>query len=480
MLEFVHPSECPPWETGFMERVLIVEDDSFFREVYTDLLKEEGYHVETASSGEEALDLIAKRVYHLVVTDLVMSDVSGLDILSAVKRHDPSVSVIMVTGHANVETAIYALKNGATDYLVKPINHDEFRHIVAHCMRQRRLLDENEELRGLVNLFQVSQTIANCLELERIYPLLVDALSKEVGVSRGLGYFTESGQLILQEIKGLDQGTASLLGQAAITECDLIDDGESHFATLRNFQPDSECRDAELREAMCLYIRHKGSLQGIIILFNDPGQPTFPGTLNANHITFLLDQASLALDNAARYNFAKDLLYIDELTGLYNYRYLDVVLDRELKRADRFDSSLSLLFIDIDFFKTVNDMYGHLIGSRVLREVGSLLRKSVRDVDAVIRYGGDEYTIVLVETGLEGAAVVAERIRHSIEEHTFARADGLSIKLTVSLGYACSPKDASTKAELLELADQAMYRGKAGGKNLAFHAQPQQIATQTG
>ena len=456
-------------EIRFMERILIVEDDSFFREVFTDLLKEDGYGVEVAASGEEALEMIRTREYHLVVTDLVMSDVSGLDILSAVKRQDAAVDVIMVTGHANLETAIFALKNGATDYLVKPINHDEFRHIVAHCMEQRRLLDENQELKQLLNLFQVSQTIANCLELERIYPLLMEALAKEVGTGRGIGYFSESGQLMLREVKGVDEVHASLLGQAVISECDLMDDGTSNLVTLKDFLPADEDYD-EVREAMCLYIRHKTSLQGVIILFNEAGK-SLPREVNRKHVSFLLDQASLALDNAARYSFAKDLLYIDELTGLYNYRYLDVVLDRELKRSDRYGSNLAVLFLDIDLFKLVNDLFGHLVGSKVLREVGTLLRRSVRDVDAVIRYGGDEYTVVLIETGLEGAAIVAERIRRTIEAHTFAKSDGLAIKLTVSLGYACSPDDARTKGELLGMADKAMYRGKAGGKNMAFHAQ---------
>jgi two-component system, cell cycle response regulator len=454
-----------------MERILIVEDDSFFREVFTDLLQEDGYVVEVATSGEEALELISSRDYQLVVTDLVMRNVSGLDILSAVKRMDPAVDVIMVTGHANVETAIVALKNGATDYLIKPINHDEFRHIVAQCMDQRRLMDENLELKGLLHLFQVSQTIANCLELDRIYQLLMDTLAKEAGVARGLGYFSDGGQLVLHEVKGIEQEHASLLGQAVISECELMDDGGGNLLTLKDFLP----KDAEygegVREAMCLYIRHKGVLQGVIVLVNDPGKP-IPRPLNRKNLTFLIDQASLALDNAARYNFAKDLLYIDELTGLYNYRYLDVVLERELKRCERYGSHLSVLFLDIDLFKMVNDNFGHLIGSRVLREVGTLLRKSVRDVDAVIRYGGDEYTIVLVETGVDGSTVVAERIRKTIEAHTFGRADGLAIKLTVSLGYACAPNDAETKAELLEMADQAMYRGKAGGKNMAFHALP--------
>jgi two-component system, cell cycle response regulator len=455
-----------------MERILVVEDDSFFREVFTDLLKADGYAVDVAASGEEALEKIRRSPYQLVVTDLVMPDVTGLDILSAVKRHDPAIDVIMVTGHANVETAIYALKNGATDYLVKPINHDEFRHIVAHCMQQRRLLDENQELKGLVSLFHVSQAIGNSLDVDRILPLLMDALCNEMGgISRGLGYLNENGQLMLREIKAVPEMHAPLLGQAVVTESDLTDDGSSNMVYLSAFLPEGEDYGEDIAEAACFYLRHKSSLHGVIILFNSPHQQ-LRRDVNRNHISFLLDQGALALENAARYNFAKDLLYIDELTGLYNYRYLEVVIDRELKRSERYGSPLSVLFLDIDLFKMVNDMFGHLIGSKVLREVGHLLRKSVRDLDAVIRYGGDEYTIILVETGVEGAAVVAERIRKAVEAYTFAKDEGLAIKLTVSLGYACSPDDGHTKKELLELADQAMYRGKASGKNLAFHALP--------
>jgi len=449
-----------------MDRILVVEDDSFFRKVFTDLLEGEGYAVETAASGEEALEMIEKREYDLVVTDMVMRDVSGLDILSHVKRHDPTVDVIMVTGHANVETAIVALKNGARDYLVKPINHDEFSHIVAQCMEQRRLLDENLELKALLNLFQVSQTIANCLELDRIYPLLVDALTKAVGVSRGLGYFCGGGPLTLKDAKGVDEEVAHVLAEELLSCCDISEEG--NHVRLQTLPQKVRELIPGVTDAVCLCLRHKSVLQGVVVLFNDPGAP-LPREKNRGNLHFLLDQCSLALENAARYSVAKDLLYVDELTGIFNYRYLDVVLEREMRRSERYGSHLSVLFMDIDRFKEVNDKYGHLIGSLVLKEVGLLVRKSVRDVDAVIRYGGDEYTIVLVETGMEGSAIVAERIRRTVEAHTFAECEGLAIKLTVSLGYACSPDDAHTKAQLLDLADQAMYCGKASGRNKAFH-----------
>jgi diguanylate cyclase (GGDEF)-like protein len=162
------------------------------------------------------------------------------------------------------------------------------------------------------------------------------------------------------------------------------------------------------------------------------------------------------------------MLFIDDLSGLFNHRYLEVALDRELKRAERYSAHLAVLFMDLDSFKKVNDTHGHLVGSRVLREMGELLKKSTREVDVVIRYGGDEYTIILVETGSETAGIVAERIRSQVAAHPFLASDGYDIRLTCSIGYACCPEDTGSKQELLDMADQAMYIGKAGGKNCAF------------
>ncbi|HEU0264650.1 MAG TPA: response regulator, partial [Geobacterales bacterium] len=125
------------------ERILLVDDDRFFREMYADLLRRERYDVDVADSAGEALNLLEKQRYALVISDMIMPDMNGLDLLLRIKRHTPSTDVIIVTGHANVESAIHALKNGARDYLVKPCNHDEFRHTVALALQQHHLLDEN-------------------------------------------------------------------------------------------------------------------------------------------------------------------------------------------------------------------------------------------------------------------------------------------------------------------------------------------------
>lgn len=450
-----------------MEKILIVEDDAFFREIFSDLLREEGYQVDTAASGSEALDRLSRINYHLVVTDMVLQDISGLDVLSRVKQIDAGIEVIVVTGYGNMESAIYALKNGARDYLVKPISHDEFKHVVKLCVEQRRLLDENQGLKDQIRLFQTSQAIANCIDIDRIQTLVLDAVAKEVGVSRGYTCLRDAARTIfLMETRGFERDDAERLNE--LIKADFNWEEESFSAPL-TMAVDGVTLDGEaVAEVMFLPLNDKSTLQGGVVLFSEPGR-TMPVIENQDNIHFILEQSSLALENAGRYSFAKDMLNIDELTGLYNYRYLEIALDREIKRAERYGLHMSVLFLDVDMLKVVNDTYGHLIGSRVLREIGSLLKKSVREVDVVIRYGGDEYTIILIETGRQGAAIVAERIRRAISNHDFVLGDDLSIKLTACLGFACYPEDTKAKLELLEMADRAMYHGKTSGRNIVSH-----------
>ena len=450
-----------------MEKILIVEDDAFFREIFSDLLRDEGYHVDTATSGNEALRKLSKNSYHLVVTDMVLQDISGLDVLSKVKQMDTEIEVIVVTGYGNMESAIYALKNGARDYLVKPISHDEFKHVVKLCMEQRRLLDENQGLKDQIRLYQVSQTIANCLDIDRIQLLVLDAIAKEVGAVRGYSSLMDAARtVLLMETKDIEKEEAAKIDEIIKSKFDW--ENETFTAPVRIQLDIAANGNTTITEVILFPLSDKSALNGVVTLLND-GDTHLPAEINISNIHFLLEQSSLALENAGRYSIAKDLLNIDELTGLYNYRYLDIALEREVKRAERYGLAMAVIFLDVDMLKSVNDNYGHLIGSRALKEIGVVLKKSVREVDIVIRYGGDEYTIILIETGRQGAYVVAERIRRTIAEHSFTVGENLDVKLTASLGFACYPEDTKSKLELLEMADRAMYHGKACGKNRVSH-----------
>jgi diguanylate cyclase (GGDEF)-like protein len=182
-------------------------------------------------------------------------------------------------------------------------------------------------------------------------------------------------------------------------------------------------------------------------------------------VRVLLEPASVALDNALLLKRAEALSVTDDLTHLYNSRYLNLVLRRETKRASRSGRPLSLLFIDLDGFKSVNDTHGHLFGSRALVEAAAVIRSSARETDVVSRFGGDEFALVLPDTGGEGAYAVGERIRERIAAHRFLTGDGLDIHLTVSVGVATLPDVANSSEELVQAADKAMYRVKDSGKN---------------
>jgi diguanylate cyclase (GGDEF)-like protein len=179
----------------------------------------------------------------------------------------------------------------------------------------------------------------------------------------------------------------------------------------------------------------------------------------------VLEPGAFALDNALRVQRAEALSVTDDLTQLYNSRYLSQVLRRETKRASRSGRPLSLLFIDLDGFKGINDTHGHLSGSSALVEAAAVIRISARETDIVARFGGDEFALVLPDTGSEGAAAVGERVREKIAGHFFLRKQGLDIKLTVSVGVATLPDVAASAEQLIQAADEAMYWVKDHGKN---------------
>jgi diguanylate cyclase (GGDEF)-like protein len=179
----------------------------------------------------------------------------------------------------------------------------------------------------------------------------------------------------------------------------------------------------------------------------------------------LLEGPALAIDTTMQLQRGLALSVTDDLTGLYNSRYLKQVLHRECKRASRSGRPLSLLFIDLDGFKYVNDNHGHLSGSRALVETADVMRGCARETDVVARFGGDEFAVVLPDTGSEGAVAVGERYRERISAHPFLASERLDIHLTASVGVATLPDMAGSAEELIKAADTAMYRVKDRGKN---------------
>ncbi|OEF99509.1 hypothetical protein BHF71_08810 [Vulcanibacillus modesticaldus] len=186
----------------------------------------------------------------------------------------------------------------------------------------------------------------------------------------------------------------------------------------------------------------------------------------------LASQAAIAIQNANTYQISQEKNLIDELTGVYNYRAFNNLLDEIILDAEMKGEKVSLIMLDLDHFKQVNDSYGHAAGNEVLKEIAKLLKKLTRKKDVVARYGGEEFTIIIPNTDIKGAEIIAERIRSSIEEHQIVVIDSIEgkgeivLKVTSSIGVATYPDLASSAKDLIRNADRAMYVGsKQAGRN---------------
>jgi len=206
-------------------------------------------------------------------------------------------------------------------------------------------------------------------------------------------------------------------------------------------------------------IKSRGELLGVLEVENKTmGKPFTKRDLDL--LMKFIDPVAIAIERASLHQKVAELTITDDLTKLFNREYLNRTIDVEIQRSFRYYTSVSLIFMDIDFFKRINDRYGHLVGSKVLVQMGQLLIKNLRSIDVVTRYGGDEFVIVLPQTSPRAAAQIAERIRRAIERKVFLKEEGYHLKITASFGIASFPESAKSKEELIRLADEAMYNVK--------------------
>lgn len=452
-------------------RVLLVDDDWLSRKIYSDFLAEEKHETVTVGSAHEALELLDRQTFDVVVTDLVMPEMDGLELVDRVVLKCPDVSILLLTGHASVDTAVAALKSGALDYLVKPVSAETLRLAVRRSLEHARLLRENKDLRRYLRLYEASQRLSLCIESEKLGGLALDTM---MAASRSVAGWivdprTPSGPPAV--VRGFSEAALPALGDLS-SELLALPFGSNGMVV--EPRPSHWGPKAKLLEAFGRSVVARGDVRGeaysYFVLLGGPNQDALRDDEVAD-LSFLRIQIGRALENAEKHLGAKRLAYLDDLTKLYNQTYLEVVLNREIGLATADESRVfSLLFLDLDNFKLVNDEHGHLNGSRVLIELSRVLQRTVREFDLVFRFGGDEYVLYLHDCGSGGAMNVGKRICDRIARHPFLAREGLTVSLTASIGVASFPEHAKTREDLLRLADQAMYAVKRATRNGVYLA----------
>jgi len=482
-------------------RILIADDDTSIVQTMTWVLKEHGYDVVSAHQGAKVLELMEERTPDLVLLDVMFPDADGYQILERIKGDDRwrDVPVMMISSLPPEEAAVRTLGLGAADFVKKPFRVKELLARIQAQLRMRAILrSANDTLRDIeAELVRVREEAENRRKLVDILHDVTDDLSSD-----------EIYHLLARRVaRALD-----------LTHCSVIlaRDGERprvvatafEQASARGFELDLD-RYPEIRAALDsgrpvlvedvmtspLYadVRQRWVRDGTmvntrsIIALPFPLEPTQAGVfflrravneppLSAEDLEFAdtvvkaavaaVQRAKVLESTMADNRRLEVLAHTDPLTAVLNRRALTERLNAELDRVKRYDSTVSILLIDIDHFKRVNDSYGHLVGDDVLTDVGAMLTSAVRSVDVVARYGGEEFVIALPETALPGATAFAERVRELIEERDFQHAGGSALRLTASVGVACYPfPGLETVEDLLAKADQALYRAKAEGRN---------------
>ena len=307
-------------------------------------------------------------------------------------------------------------------------------------------------LTSSLQLDQVLRTIMEKID-EFLHPdtwsmLLVDEIKQELYFELAIGRNAHT----LKDIRiKMGQGIAGWVAanQQAVIVPDVSRD-------TRFFAQVDEKTKMETHSIVAVPVRFRDHCLGVIELINCFGMEGF-GDRDLALLEALADFAAIALENARHVQRIHELTITDDCTSLYNARHLNFILETEIYRSQRYGYEFSLVFLDLDHFKAVNDTHGHLAGSKLLAEIGQVLRNNCRLIDFAFRYGGDEFVILLPQTSKESACVVARRLHRLIRETTWLTSEDLNIRITTSAGVASYPTDARTKAQLLHLADEAMY-----------------------
>ncbi|MCP5065325.1 MAG: diguanylate cyclase [bacterium] len=452
-------------EGGLRPRVLVVDDSRYYRELAKDVLCSRA-EVECCANGAEALAALARTPADLVLSDLSMPGLSGLDLLQQVQREHPGTDFVLMTAHASVDSAVEALRVGAADYLQKPVGPEDLILVMERTLARRGLLTENRRLRDELAAFEACKTLTSCLEPEDVFAVGLDLVVQAAGAGAG---FCLYGRPSLPgshgfHTRGMDEDAEAQLRELVARGKRLTIEGEEGPERHQDgpFVHALQAARVDVCEALVVPVQGAETETGLFCIVHPTDSFSESAVARA---AIVASFASVALQNAERYRMARERAFVDDVTDLYNARYLLEATDREVRRAERYGSALSVLFLDLDRFKLVNDRHGHLVGSGALRQLAQVLLQCVRTVDTVARYGGDEFTIILVDTEEEVASQIAERIRQAVETTSFEASEGITLRLTCSVGIAAYPTHGTGSAELLDAADKAMYRAKSNGRN---------------
>jgi two-component system cell cycle response regulator len=467
-------------------KILVADDDQALSRTLSWILKENGYDVFTAPGGEHLFEHLIAEQFDLLLLDIMMPKVDGLQLLQRVKA-DPrfkDLPVLMISSMPPEEATVRSLGLGASDFIPKPFRVRELlARVKAHLRVGRELNQARAEARSRSEMMDIMQEVTASLKPEEIFTILVRRVAQALSIARCSIIMAtpdeETGTVVAAfENPTLHNLTVDLKRYPEIRHA--LKTGE--VVLVRDVQTDplyqsiraeweAEGRPVETSSAVALRFSLREQPAGVFFLRTTSSDPA----LNEHDVQFaeeVITAAVAALERAYDLENAvlgqeqmRHLAETDPLTNCFNRRALMEKLEQEMDRAARYATMLTAMMVDIDNFKQINDNYGHLVGDRVLKQLANLLKREQRSVDIVARYGGEEFVVLLPETTNAESRNFAERILRRVSTHDFGE-PGNSVRVTISIGIASYPDERVSDGDsLLKLADTHMYRAKSEGKN---------------
>ncbi len=448
-------------------RILVVDDTPLNRKLLQAKLSHEYYFAITAENGEEALQKIESDKPDLILLDIMMPGMDGFEICKRVKENPAtaSIPVIIVTALSDVADRVRGLEAGADDFLTKPINDIALMARIRSLLRLKVITDELQlrERTTLQFAAGIPMEPANLNEITGCRILLIEddladqnfiretlmKLSATVDVSENIG----------------DASSMARTGYYDVVMASLnlkSEDGLQICPQLRT--------NTTTRQVPILLVANDTDMDRIVRGLDLGVNDYLLRPLDANE---LIARTRTQIKRKRQYDQLRKnlesslaLALADPLTGVFNRRYIEAHVPRMLARADIVVKPLSVLLLDIDHFKEVNDTHGHAVGDTTVRSVVDQLTNSLRPSDFVARYGGDEFVVVMPETPLVMAHMIAERLRNKIADRPVAFDQGKTLSVTVSIGCACMEIGENLMFDdIIKQADKALYRAKAKGRN---------------
>ncbi len=457
--------------SGNPNTIIVVENNEELNHLIQDKLNKAGFAAYGVSTGARAIDAAVESPDAVLLLEYLLPDMTGKDVITAIREKGSDNPFIILTGHSDAKTAVEMMKLGARDYIVKErSSYDILPHIL------ERVLNELAIERGLVNaekkivekqedlsiLYTVSTAISQTIDIKRLLAIILDTITglKMLNVERGGGIFlVEEDRMELVSHLGHSEKFLELHRSMRVGDCLCglaAETGEILISANCHQDPRHtiRCPEMDAHGHIVLPLKARNRVTGVLYLYLPANFQIPEGRMKL--LDSISNQIGIAIDNARLYEETKRFALHDALTGLANRRMMQIVFKRSFSRAKRNRESFSVIMLDIDRFKRYNDTHGHSAGDTILVSLAKLILKETREMDLAVRYGGEEFLILLPDTDLTKAHEIAERIRESVASN---------MDITVSLGVSSYSKDILTYEELIRKADEAMYRSKQGGRN---------------